>query len=907
MKFKSLVSLLVFLLILSPLAFSQSKETGGIVGTIVDDEGTPLPGVTTTLSSPDIMGVKTAITDADGKYRFPALPPGVYTVKAELPGFATVIRENIRLHTTIRLTVDLTMKTSTIEEEVTVVAESPTVDVKTSETASVTLSDEILRGMPTAQFVTDLVNLAPGVDGNVAFGGTSSGISYQIDGVGVGDPEGGTAWVFMDYNAIEEAKVMGIGLNAEYGAFSGVIFNTITKSGGNEFSGHAEIIFQSTNKNGFWTTDNNQTYIEENPDLTSPLQGLWDSSLHLGGPIKKDQHWFFLGLQYYRSKSRPTGLQEPNWRDYKQPRFFLKLTSQLSSKLNLTAWFELDQYNGINRNTGVTNPVPETGVKQTSPEWVVNLDLTAVLNPTTFFNVKGAYFWGYYYLDPQGGDATPVWSAEDNRWYDNSYYWYKADRTRFQANASISNYAEDFIAGDHDFKFGTEFERGWARSRLGYPGYVEGIGPSVYIYDWYGYLYAYQYEGYDVNTTYIRNEWFLQDAWSISDNLTINLGLRWSFMRGYVKGKSGSVYSTDRPGFRAGFAWDIFGDHTTVLKGHFGRFTDAMYTAVCDRMNPPESFSDFIGFELIDGEWEEWARWPYYQTILADTYSHPYMDQWTVGIERELFKDASLGISYINRKWRSILNTYDILGQYEQIAVEDPFTGAPIDVFNQTNVGERQYVLANIKKGDPWIADDAYRDYWGIEVLFTKRFSHRWQLIASYVYSECTGTIGNGWGDDIGWGGQTWNPNFWINRFGHAYNDPTHFVKLQGSYILPWDIHFNAYFSHRTGRTYERRARFRLDQGRETIFTEPAGSRRLPDVTDLDLRLEKTFTFKEKYRLGLMIDIFNVFNSDTITNWGDRTEYDWYEDLSEYPSSDGHQVYSLVAPRAIRLGIRFFF
>jgi hypothetical protein len=182
----------------------------------------------------------------------------------------------------------------------------------------------------------------------------------------VSDPELGSAWVFLDYNVVEEAKIMGIGLNAEYGAFTGVIFNTITKSGGNELSGHAEVIFQDTNKNNFWTTDNNQAYIDENPGLTSPLQGLLDSSVHIGGPLKKDQHWFFLGFQYYRSKSRPTGLEEPHFRDYKQPRFFIKLTSQLSSKLNTTIWFELDQYNGINRNTGTTNPVPETGVKQTS-------------------------------------------------------------------------------------------------------------------------------------------------------------------------------------------------------------------------------------------------------------------------------------------------------------------------------------------------------------------------------------------------------------------------------------------------------------------------------------------------------------------------------------------------------------
>jgi len=906
MKIKSIVVLLAFLLILSPLVFSQSKETGAIVGTIVDDEGTPLPGVTVALTSPAIMGEKSAVTGVEGEYRFPALRPGLYAVRAVLPGFTTVMREDIRLTTTVRLTVDITLRASAIEEEVTVIAESPTVDVKTSETSSVTLSDEMLRAMPTSQFVTGIVNLAPGVTSEVAYGASSdTGISYQIDGVDVSDPEAGSAWVFLDYNVVEEAKIMGVGMNAEYGAFTGVIFNTITKSGGNELSGHAEIIFQDTKKNNFWTTDNNQNYIDENPSLTSPLRGLWDSSVHFGGPIVKDKHWFFIGAQYYRSKARPTGLEEPHFRDYKQPRLFLKLTSQLSSKINMTGWFEIDRYNGINRGTGVTHPVPETGVKQTSPEWVANLDLTGVLNPTTFINLKASYFWGYYYLEPQGeGYATHV--VADNRWYDNSEWYYKADRTRFQANASISNYAEDFIAGDHDFKFGTEFERGWARSRYGLTGYIEGIGNAAYVSDYFGYLYAYQYEGYDLNTSYIRNEWFLQDAWSISDNLTLNLGLRWSFMRGYVKGKSGAQYSTNRPAPRVGLAWDIFGDHTTVLKAHWGRFTEAMYTAIHDRLNPAENFNDWVGY-YWDGEWVEWARWPYEPTTFADSYSHPYMDQWTVGIERELFKDTSLSISYIDRTWKSILNTYDILAQYETETVYDPYNGNPYTVYNQTNVGERQAVIANIQKGDPWITEDVYRKYHGIEVLFNKRFSHRWQLLASYVWSQCTGTIDTGMADDIGYGGGTDNPNFWINRDGSVTTDPTHMVKLQGSYVLPLDIHFNAYFFYRTGNTYTRRARFRLDQGRETIYTETAGSRRYPSRTNLDLRIEKTITIAEKYRIGFMIDIFNVFNADTITSWGDRTDYDWYEDLSEYPASDGHQLYGLVNPRAMRLGVRFFF
>lgn len=910
-----MIVLCAFLLAYSSIALSQSKETGAIIGTVNDEEDTPLPGVNVTISSSNIMGDRTTVTDANGRYRFPALRPGVYSVKAELQGFNTVVRTDIRLHTTIRLTADFTMAIATIEEEVTVVAESPTVDVKTSETASVTLTDELLRAMPTSQFVTGIVNLAPGVDGNVAYGASGgTGIAYQMDGVDVSDPEGGTAWVFLDYNVIEEAKIMGIGLNAEYGAFTGVIFNTITKSGGNEFSGHAEIISQSTERkflgiDNFWTTDNNQAYIEDNEGLTSPIQGLWDSSFHLGGPFIKDKLWFFLGLQYYRSKNRPTGLIAPHFRDYKQPRFFLKITSQLSPRFSLTGALEIDQYNGINRSTGTTSPTPETGVKQTSPEIVGNFSMTFILSPSTFFDLKGSYFSGYYYLDPQGS-GTAVFNAEQYIWLYNNEWWYKADRKRGQTNAAISHYAEDFIGGNHDFKFGAEFEWAMARSRSGYTGYIEGIGSGCYIYDYFGDLYAYQYTGYDFNSSYTRTELFAQDSWSISDNLTLNFGLRYGMMRGYVKGKSGSVYSTNRIAPRFGLAWDIFGDHSTVIKGHFGRFTEAMYTAVHDRLNPLSAFGVWsYWWQPEEGVWEKWYQQELTENLYADDIRHPYMDQFTIGIERELFKDASIGISYINRRWKDIMNPYDILAEYEEKTVYDPITGAAYTVYNQTNPGVSQLFVDNIEK-DPskWIMDDVYRQYHGIEVLFNKRFSHRWQLLASYVWSQCTGTIDNTWGDDIGWGGSTDDPNWWINREGNSYNDPTHMVKLQGTYILPLDIHFNAYFRHITGRTYTRGARFRLDQGRRTILTEKKGSRRYENQTTLDLRIEKTFMFKDRFRLGLMLDIFNVFNDDSITSWGTTVNSTWFpDDPTAYPSSDGHRVYSLVSPRAIRLGIRFFF
>jgi hypothetical protein len=212
LRTKFLVFMAVILL-LAPAVFSQSKETGAIRGVVTDDQDSPLPGVNVTISGANLMGVRAFVTDAQGEFRFPALPPGSYDIKFELSGFGTVVRESVRLNTTATLTLDVQMKPAALSEEVTVIAQSPTIDVKSTETASVTLSNEILRNVPNNQFTSDIVNLAPGVTEDSAFGAAeSTGIAYSMDGVNVADPEGGSAWVFSDYNIIEEAKVMGIGL-----------------------------------------------------------------------------------------------------------------------------------------------------------------------------------------------------------------------------------------------------------------------------------------------------------------------------------------------------------------------------------------------------------------------------------------------------------------------------------------------------------------------------------------------------------------------------------------------------------------------------------------------------------------------------------------------------------------------
>jgi len=911
LKPKALIGVIALLLILSPVAFAQSRDTGAITGKITDEEGNALPGVNMSLASPNLMGARATVTDANGDFRFPALPPGEYNLKAELQGFGTAVRESIRVTTTTTLNINMTMKVSAVAEEITVVAQSPTVDVKSTETASVTLSNEILRNIPYNQFTSDIVNLAPGVTDNVAYGASqNTGIAYTMDGVNVADPEAGSAWVFMDHNAIEEAKVMGLGLPAEYGNFTGVIFNLVTKSGGNEFSGHFEFNFQGKKDDkpkGLWQTTNNGAYVADFPALTSPLTKLFDVGAHLGGPIIKDKLWFYAGTQYYRSQNYPTGFPEAV--DYKQPRLFTKITSQLSPSLNLNVSLEIDTYVGKNRDSGSTVS-PEACVNQDSPEIVGNFSLTKILSPKTFFDFKGAFFTGYYYLDPEVGmDPYQHFSLDENFRRGSAGYFFYADRSRFQTNASISHYTEDFIKGAHDFKFGVEAEYSKVRNRYGYSGKGGGLGDFVKYFDYYGQPYlAYQYQGYDTNTRYARVEAFAQDSWQISSRLNINLGFRLSQNWGFIKNMDGTVYNTTSLAPRFGLSFDLFGDKSTVLKAHYGQFTEAMLSSFHDRLNPDSAYKDYVGY-YWDSEWVEFTRTVHQSLYKMDPdIGHPYMNQLTAGIERELFRDTSLGVTFIYRKWNNIVGRVDRAAQYTQVPVFIADLNKTITVYERTEetLDTHDYLLTNISKAG-WILEDPYRKYTGIEVLFNKRFSNRWQLLASYVYGRATGTMDNGFADDIGYGGNVDDPNFWINSDGNSTFDATHMLKLQGTYILPFDISFNAYFRLITGDSWTTRYRTaRFNQGRITFFAEKRGSNHYPPEKILDVRLEKIFTLASKYKLGLMIDVFNVFNTNTITGWGNRIGYDWMTD-GTYPSTDGHELYGIVRPRQARVGIRIIF
>ena len=251
-------------------------------------------------------------TNSSGFYRFPALASGIYEVKAELSGFQSVIRKQITLSILTTLTVDFTLQLSQVEEVVEVHGDRPPmIDTSTTAVTS-TIPHEIVSNLPRRQDIQSLIALTPGVKDDLsAYGSDPKENSYWIDGVNMTSPSivyiggmfenhtkhAGTLTLQYDQNWIDQVQVTGIGAPAEYGGFTGVVANFVTKSGGNQFHGLYETLFQNQHMVSTNVPDSVWRSLHRGLPQKVPFQS-YDISAQLGGPILRDKLWFFVGYQY---------------------------------------------------------------------------------------------------------------------------------------------------------------------------------------------------------------------------------------------------------------------------------------------------------------------------------------------------------------------------------------------------------------------------------------------------------------------------------------------------------------------------------------------------------------------------------------------------------------------------------
>src|SRR5689334_9781649 len=303
----------LFAVFLFAIPSAAQEQRGAILGVVKDASGAVLPGVTVEARSPSVVGVSTSVTDGQGSYRFPALPPGTYQVTATLQGFGQAKVENAIVTLGKQLSIDLVMNPAGLSETVSVTAESPIIDVKAN-AVTATVDSELIALIPKGRGLLSVLTQIPGTNNESRGGGlmidgaSGSENRFVVDGVDRTNARTGTATAITSVNNsggtevvvqdfIDQVQVKQSGWNAEYRAALGGVVNAVTKTGSNTFHGSAGMYY-TDNK---WLGDirrelrsvptdaSKAEYIQRPRDKSHQTDGV----VSLGGPIMKDRVWFF--------------------------------------------------------------------------------------------------------------------------------------------------------------------------------------------------------------------------------------------------------------------------------------------------------------------------------------------------------------------------------------------------------------------------------------------------------------------------------------------------------------------------------------------------------------------------------------------------------------------------------------
>jgi len=905
-SFCRFVVFLGLLIVLSAGILEAQRLTGIIRGTVTDEGGEPLPGVTIEVKSPALIGgAQTALTPATGVFLFPALPPGKYSVNFSMPGFQSVLRENIVVSVGKTATIDAILKPATLQEEVTVVSQAPVVDV-TKSGLSTTYDQQLLESVPKARFTyMDIMYWAPGVSMNEnsteewhsSLGSTYASDNYLVDGVDTSFDWNGTTWVWNNPDIYQEGEVVAIGAPAEYGDFQGAVVNVVTKSGGNDFHGGVNVYGTPSSFVG-----NNV----EGAEFPYHIGKNWDASLDLSGRIIKDKIWFYGNAEWkkYEYSQLGTDPEFPTKADYR--RFFVKGTFQLAKNHKLVVSYQ-HEWSQLPDVVSTSQPYDACG-SEPGNYGVPNIMLTSVLSPNTIFEFKvGGWFvndnWKpldgnlnepLYYDIGTGIAANGIWS------------WSESKYNKLQVNAAVSHFADDFIAGNHEFKAGVQYTRGGAKSIGTYSG-----GVVYYLY--YGEPYsAYFQAPYSDNEVVNKVGVFFDDAWTITKRLTLNLGLRFDHQDGDVLAvdKLGLdmkptgektpafnnliVWNTWSP--RLGLVYQLTSDMKTILRANYGYYYDGMTQDMLYHISKGYPTVYTYGWNPDTQAYDDF--WYSFDPSAGYAIGNPknsLCKQFSVGITRELITDLAVEVTYVNKSTNNFGTWWNTTALFEPVPFLDEYSDQTITVYNQTTpVEDNVLTLENIP--------EFRQKYWGLIIGLQKRLSNNWQLNSSFVWSKAYGVSGLSQLNQAS-GGRTGiqNPNFLINNNMDSLlqGDRTYMFKLQGTYFLPAGFSVSTNFIAQTGKPIARIIRVTgMNQGSFSIMGDERGSNfRLDNYYMFDFRLDKKFNIGGKAAVNIAADFFNLLNSDAMTG-----TFDIGTATETFMKPD-----TITPPRRVQLSLRVIF
>ncbi len=630
------IAIAVVLILSSAPAFAQSALST-IHGTVKDEQGAAMPGVTVTISSPTLqVGQIVAVSEADGNYRVGELPAGLYRIAFELAGFKAYVLTDFRLTIGFVARVDATMAVGGLEESITVTGASPVVDM-TSTTTSVNLTQETLEAVPIGRGLQQLFAMTPGVTTNrVDVGdswmgvraaaenyGQSANVKIQLDGIDIAD--GTSSGVYMTSLTLEEAQIRTSGNDAEV-SVPGVSMVAVIKSGSNNFHGS---YIGSLERPELQGSNLSEDLRKQGLSDTQPLKHLYDVSGDIGGRIVRDKLWFYGAFVQQDKVAGEVGFAADPGPDgkYLTPDDVLgdvrtrlthgsvKVSYQPTRSNRLIgAWQPTLKYQpqGLPPEPSRLRPLEAT-LDYRNPSSMYKGELQSTLSNRMVFNVVAGY--GGYLADyapwrsnfakpsvpgnPAKLDRETGLNTGANPKTNLEY------RDKWQVDSGLSFFPEKSIGGQHELKVGTTLY--WRRNSVGWR--VHPAGDYTLVFD---------RSSTGVSNTpteiRIRNSptqpdsrayyyaGYIKDTWRVTDKMTLNLGLRVEQQKSLLPAQSKDVspmFPTLFPALsfdskdvltwntvvpRFGLAWDVA--DRTVLKATYGRFANGMDDAFANLYNP---------------------------------------------------------------------------------------------------------------------------------------------------------------------------------------------------------------------------------------------------------------------------------------------------------------------------------
>ena len=926
----SFASRLALILCFASTGLWAQARTGAIDGTVRDATAQVLPGVSVTLEGQTLITSQVASTTAVGLYRFRNLPPGTFTLRFELSGFKTLVYEGAIVEVNKHIQINVAMELVDVQETITVVGESPMVDVK-STVIGATFDESLLSEIPSARDVWSLLeHQAPGVVTNrLDVGGSETGLqavyatrgtswtqnSYYLNGVQV--TYGGASGYYYDYDSFEEVQVETGSHPASVNA-PGVFMNMVTKTGGNTFRGSGRFAYQNDSTQ---SSNLDQELEDRGAGRGQAFDFLSDANFQIGGPIVPDKSSFYFSWRDERVHRLVSGFPEVESTDMWQ--YVIRNSTQLNDRNRIGGEFHHMSYFKPNRGAAGNRRPEATRVEDDTfqifqAEWISTLSDIALFE--TRFSLLRVISPNFHQPDVLGQAAQDVGTGVFLN--ANELETTRRLGRRFSYKADLTYFAEEWIGANHEFKFGFEYHHKPRDAELRaiddvFLFFNDGVADRVKLQ----------------NTPLITREavdqtsFYVDDIINIGQRVTLKLGVRFDKYHGYLpeqNSPAGSfVPAREFPEIknildvasvapRLALIVGLDEEGRTALKTSWGRYYHQFAPGVPNFANQNAQLSDLHTWTDLNGDDQFQngeqgtllSRGIASNRIFDPDYRHPYTDEFTLGVEKELMKDVAVTATFSYRKGQDLQDRVDIgvpFSAYVPVTVTDPGPdgalgtsddGGQITVFNQdpATLGQNQQMLTNPEGNDS--------TYKGIEFTFRKRMSDNWQALMSYSYNDTDMiTRGQQFGEGGGTGdGHHLNPNNLVNGRGRSFYDRTHQIKILGTWLAPYGFRISGVIRSQSGQPIARTFRVSgFNQGTITVLAEPVGTQRVPHVTTGDISIGRDFMFGQSRRLTPEVAIFNIANANIITSVNTRS------------GSAYNQVFNFLSPRIVRFGVKVNF